>query len=329
MNSSRNDLLPTAGAKNEFVFLRCVLLLVWIAALNLWLRHHLGFGWDNPGVISGVVASAGTVLFILEKAGNKRPEAWWANLFRWLDLPLLCLLYVVIAVPMLLFSSVAITNGTPDIVTATLTLAESAAGTTAPSVQGAPHGGQFKDSGQQILFKWVPTSPFGETYLLTVDGYLPQTIKVFPLAGVTITPQRDLLPSLSVLFRPDADGLRTLGDGGRLIVWSEAAGKQTEVATSTPGAVSSIMVGIDESISPTLVENWRLELTAKSLSSDMIAKRVQQWKTPDHPKTSMPLQPGMVLRAELQTHNGIVMAYTQLTLGSEKLTDVMLDSTEP
>ena len=177
MTSWRPALPSTAGAKNEFVFLRSLLLLVWIAAVNLWLRHHLGFGWDDPGAISIVVAAAGAVLFVLDKAGSKRPEARWAKLFEWLDLPFLCLLYVVIAVPISLFSSVAITNSTPDALTATLTQADRALGATSQSPQGPPTGGQFKDSGQRILFKWVPTSPFGETYLLTVDGYLTKPLQ--------------------------------------------------------------------------------------------------------------------------------------------------------
>jgi hypothetical protein len=137
MSTSRHA-SPSSPGTNEYVFLRSLLLLLWIAAVNLWLRHHLGFGWDDPGGISIVVAAAGTVLFVLDKAGNKRPEAWWAKLFEWLDLPLLCLLYIVISVPMSLFSSVTIANGAPDSVTARLTPAGRATEVTPSSSQSAP-----------------------------------------------------------------------------------------------------------------------------------------------------------------------------------------------
>src|ERR1039458_4336421 len=265
----------------------------------------------------------------MDKAGNNDSKVWWANLWEWLDLPLLCLLYLVIAVPMLLFSSVTVANDTPEVLTATLAPAQQVHDDKPGAQGGNPSDRTFKDSGQRILLSWVPTSPFGETYLLTVDGYLPQMIKIFPLTGVTISPRRDLLPSLSVLFRPDADGLRTLADGGRLEVWSEAGGKRTPVATSMPRSPVSILVGNDPPISPTLVENWRLELMAKELKPDMIAKRLQQWKAPDRPQSGIPLQPGMILGAELKTRDAVVMARTHVTLGMERLTDIMLDSNCP
>jgi hypothetical protein len=134
-----------------------------------------------------------------------------------------------------------------------------------------------------------------------------------------------------VLFRPDADGLRTLADGGSFSVWRVVAGKPVLLATSKPGTKVSLLLGTNQPISPLLLDSWRMELTAKELTPDMIANRLLQWKNPYWVQSSAQLEPQMVLVAEIQTRDDIPMTRTQVTLGDDKLTDVAMEtaSTSP
>lgn len=310
---------PAPGRTTEHVFLRALLLLLWIALVNLWLKRHVGFGWDDPGTISIIVAAAGTVLYLLEKAGRKEPEAWWANLFSWLDLPLLLLLYVTVAIPMALFSSVTV-------------LSEPPGSALAASLTDAGQAGQprkldnLSDPNKAIQFTWVSTSPLGRSYRLSVAGYLPETVQVFPLWGLTLSPRRDLRPSLSVLFRPGADGLRTLADGGCFVAWRELGDQHTKIASGKPDRKASLLVGNEQAISSTLFENWRMELAAQQLTSDAIDSRILIWKKPYQLSSAIPLEPQMTLVGEVQTREGATMMRAKVRLGEDKLTDVPMET---
>ena len=304
----------------EHVLLRAMLLLLWIALVNLWLKRHLGFGWDDPGTISIIVAAVGTVLYLLEKAGRKEQEAWWANLFSWLDLPLLLLLYVAVAIPMALFSSVTVLTDPPgSALTASLTEADQPAGKMKKL-------DNLSDPNKGLQFSWVSTSPLGRSYRLSVAGYLPQTVQVFPLWGLTLSPRRDLRPSLSVLFRPGADGLRTLADGGCFVAWREQGDQRTEIATGKPDRKASLLVGNEQAISPAVFENWRMELAAQQLKPDAIDSRILIWKAPYRVPSAIPLEPQMTLVGEVQTREGAPMVRARVTLGDERLTDVPMEA---
>jgi len=309
----------TAGT-NEHVLLRALLLLLLIAGVNLWLARHLGFGWDKPGPISTVAAAVGLVLYLLDKAGNKAPQRWWAKLFGWLDVPLVAILYFVVAVPMLLYSSVTVLNDRPG-------AALEGALVPAERPQMTPDRQENRSApGEPLRFRWVATSPFGRAYQLEVAGYLPQTFEVYPFRGVTLSARRDLRPSPSVLFRPRADGLRTLADGGSVLIWREQDGRRTQITTGAPGRAASLLLGSEQPIPPALVENWRMELLAQQMTEDMIAQRLLVWKAPHRLSASVRLEPGMTLLAEVQTRQGVPMARARLTLGEERLMDVAMES---
>jgi hypothetical protein len=311
---------PAPARANDHVFLRALLLLLWIALVNLWLKRHVGFGWDDPGAISIIVAAAGTVLYVLEKAGRKEPEAWWANLFSWLDLPLLLLLFVAVAIPMSLFSSVSVLNDP-------LGSALSASLAHADQQVGQPKKlDNLSDPSKGVQFTWVSTSPLGRPYRLSVAGYLPQTVQVFPLWGLTVSPRRDLRPSLSGLFRPGADGLRTLADGGCFIAWREQGKQRIKIASGKPDRKASLLVGNEQPISPALFENWRMELAAQQLTSDAIDARILIWKLPYQLSSAIPLEPQTTLVAEVQTREGAPMMRARVTLGEDRLTDVPMEA---
>jgi hypothetical protein len=216
-------------------------------------------------------------------------------------------------------ASVTVSNESPaNMQTATLTPTDESNGSRRPILT--------QSSSHEIHFYLVPSSPFGRSYNLSVSSYLPQTIQVLPFWGTLVRPQHDLRPSLAVLIRPDADGLRTLADGGRLLVWIQRAGKNNLISTSSPNSASSILIGRAQPISPLIQEGWRLELTAKSLTPEMIARRIIEWRTPYCTAPNTELEPGMTLAMELQSKAGSTVAHSHVSLSDDRLTDLPLES---
>src|SRR5262249_6440279 len=125
------------------------------------------------------------------------------------------------------------------------------------------------------------STPLGRAFILKVRGYAPKAIEVTAPMGLTISPERDLTPQVSLLLRPTADGMVELLSGGTLHVYREEHGRQTEIATRQPRTRSSFLIGAAPVALPhDLVEDWRLELAGQQMSDISRANQLLAWKSP-------------------------------------------------
>ncbi|MCL4498797.1 MAG: hypothetical protein M1335_00935 [Chloroflexi bacterium] len=174
-------------------------------------------------------------------------------------------------------------------------------------------------------FCWLRTSPFGRPYRLAVDGYLEEVVAVYPIVGLKVLLDRDLRRSPSVLFRPQAEAIKSLASGGTFsVTWRVGAGPAKEFVPPQHGHQGSFLVGRSQSIPAATVKTWKLELVGGGVEEPALSQIILGWTRPRVVEPAIPPAPGMTLVAEIRSRKGKVVARSEIELGTEVLVDVPL-----
>jgi hypothetical protein len=301
------------------MFARIVALIGLVVAGQLWVAHHLGVGLDTPW-ITLVVATVSSALpagsWLLDSRDKKKTTGSIRKRLRdRITWPLVASLYGMALLVAALFSSVTVLP--PPAATASGSRLHVELRTADRKRLGTD------DLGTAVVRFPVATTPFGRPVHLQVDGYLEQPVFVYPLLGVTVTPERDLRRSPTVLFRPPPIALMALESGGSFVVVAkQPAGDQT-IVSGQHQYRGSFLIGRATTIPVANYQMWALELEGASFGRPVIARTVTEWSRPKQIKPTAELAPGMRLVAEVRTRDdNILVASADVTLGSESLIDV-------
>jgi len=189
---------------------------------------------------------------------------------------------------------------------------------------------------------------FGSTYQLSVAGYLPRSIEVYPLVGARVRPEEDLRRSPTVLIRPSRKALNTLGqcdesdetNGEKRCGYFELCHLKSEekckILVSRPGHVGSFLVGWAQSLPSGLLLDWQLELTVQKADADAAsyADTLLKWRNYELFSPGAlaginkvaPLEPGMLLRARVYSKADKVAACKLFQVGEVSFLDVAMVS---
>ena len=353
-------------ARGNRLFERGLVLTAELVLLNFWLVRHLGTGLENSELLTGAVTLiTGVFGFMAWMGGKSQDETAAARFHGWFtrvfSFPLLVIVGAAIVTLLLVTSSVVVLNNFGE-TPARVRLARADQASSANSQQQKStknlaeaikeaHCSTSRSEGEESAednsnaapgsitelarskedpYRYlVTTSPFGTPYRVEAKGYLPKTLDVFPLWGVTVDPERDLRAAPSVLFRPDSDALGALDDGGYIVITLLRDGKQQLIACGAKTR-SSFLIGRMEFLSATLVQafrdDWTLELKGGSEDETHTAQTLLQWRYPRRlPLFGIPdLQPQMRLEAEVYSRTGTPVARAKTTVSEEALTDVRI-----
>jgi hypothetical protein len=293
---------------------RLIALILLIAGVELWAGHHLGWSWQTPWVALVVGAVSKVADWILPKQERDAlGERCRRRLHAWLPASRVASAWGLALTLAALVSSVTVTS----------TDTHGRAKAVLKTADGGALGARTLESG---LARFpVLTNPFGRPLRLTVDGFLEESITVFPVVGVRVTPDRDLRRSPSVLFRPPPIGVQTLASGGTFAVaWKRPDGSPQPLAAPQAGPHGAFLVGRAQAIPAASVGLWRLELEVFEVGPAVTSRMLLAWSRPHLVQPVAPLAPGMTLLAEVRTRVGAVVAQVEVTLGSDALTDVAL-----
>jgi hypothetical protein len=315
-------------SSNEFL-LRAVLFLILIVVLHLWWDRHRGAPPWSAG-FTATAAAAITAAFawfdrIADESEKRQIHEAILKLVRNLfSIRVLAVAYVLFAVLGLSYSSVIVLSDTA-LETNDVRL----------SPVDAPRDEQVQSVTPSARLARFPvlTGPFGRPFLVRADGYLPQTFDVYPITGLTVRLERDLRVSPSVLFRPPTVALAELQNAGSFVVRAASKSRSTELF-SEKGKRSSFLVGRTRVIPSDLLEVWTMELEAGlTLTEDdarrrILSRTLLEWRRPSLVTPSVPIEPGMLLTAEVCSAAGGRMATAQVTVTSDPLIDVPMTAVE-
>lgn len=302
--------------------LRLLVLFPLLVALLLWVQHHFGVGPENPGWLPVVSGAAAAVLGWLGKAVEEADRAWISGRVRqvaagatsWPAQGAAAL----VAIPVLLtVSSVQIVHAPAG-----------------PGARAVVRLAPLEDRGavqQRTLGEGGPierfvvlTSPFGRAFQLHVEGYGPETIRVFPITGRTVRPDRDLRRAPAVLVRLSPVASMSLQSEGRLVVWLARGEESVEIA-SARGERSAFLIGRTQPVPSSLVGGWRLELQALAVPEPLVSRTLWEWANPAPLESAVLLEAGMTLKARVLSRAGREVAFADVTLGSEGFQDLRLE----
>lgn len=293
--------------------------LVLLIATNLWLNHLFDFGVESPGLLAGMASAAMGAMAILNKFLDKDEQkvvhSYLRSVFRFvLSFPFLAVCYLVFVIAALSFSTVRVTfNQASSGVKATLT-----------PVDDGTKKYMGKETAKGMLRFTVPAKPLGRAFHLQVDGYMPETLTVYALSGLSIHADKDLRAKPVVLLRPTILGLRELEDGGRIVI---ALAEKTSSSGSDLVCEEyrgSFLLGEHKWIPAERFERWRLDLQMMDPGQTTHAKTLLEWSRPKILKPAWNLQPGVRLVAQIETKLEDVTERMEFTVGDEPFIDVLL-----
>jgi hypothetical protein len=301
---------------------RLIVLALAIAVGQLWAKRHLGWGSETPWIAAllFVLAYSDKVLDkVLSKDGKTALESQFRRAAEPILVGRLPMLAGAAALMLaLLYSSVTVLPGS-DLP------AGGKLGARLITLDGTMEGKGDLESKQPVRFSPLRTSPFGRQYRLTVDGYLEETVTVYPIIGLNVTPDRDLRRSPSVLFRPSVAGLEALASEGTFtLAWRPADGSLQSLLPPQGGQPGSFLVGRAQPVPSTALASWRLELAAASVQEPTLSRMIQTWTRYRHVAPTTALVPGMALVAEVRSRVDKPVERAEVVLGSDALIDVPL-----
>jgi hypothetical protein len=307
---------PHPASPDVRLLARMIAFLAFLVTVELWLTHHLDLGRGTPWVAMVFAVTSG-LGWVLDKGQMEGLTAWIrGRLHRWLGLKAVVLLWAVALAPLLLLSSVALIPdpGMPD------------SSVRVASVDRQPQCAK-RVAGVAPVRCLVPTSPFGRTFRVAVDGYVEQAVTVYPGAGARLSPDRDLRRSPAVLLRPPVYALRYLDGGGYLTVRAASGGGAGPLVERAGGHRGAFLIGRNQAIPGGSARAWKLDLEGDGHAPNVVAQTLRDWSRPRFVALEQPLAPGMTVVAEIRTGSAggrpdRVVARTEVALGSESFIDV-------
>lgn len=308
---------------------RAIVLSGLILAILLWLDRHLGMGLgtlQSAAVVTVATFAIGLVQNLLSKAEVEVNQTTITNALRRIfSTPVLILLVVTTCILAASFASVVVIESDASGHVKGGKLQLKALDRSDWSMQ-APTA----RSGVSQYFL-VPTSPFGRSLRLEVPGYLPRTVTVYPLVGERIDPERDLIPSPSLLLRLDPRGFPSIsGDRARgirlRISQVEGEGRSTLLGCG-PMNSASMLAGPLRRVDSEVLASWREDLIAMGIDESQRALSLRRWRKTSVFPLGRPLLPGSALRAEaISRESGCIIASASFRLGFDGLHDQLMEA---
>lgn len=277
--------------KRHLMIRSVALIFLLMAGYVAWTRN---FGEGVKGVPALAIVSA-AVSFAFEwidhSQSDRIKKVFTHSLLAW---PVLLAGYIIMAVLLTLNAPVTMLNAGEQELPVSLTALD--------VPKAMPESRTATKDAPARFHLW--STPLGRTFRLKVKGYTAKTLEVSAPAGVTISPERDLVPQLIVIIRPTLDGMVELRSGGSVHVYNKKGNKEIEIAKAQPKTASSILVGAAMVPIPhEMVEDWRLELSGRDIEDTVRANMLRAWKTPAlavFDPSADELAPHQVLRVELR-----------------------------
>ena len=311
-------------APGEDIWPRAVLLALLVAGASLWLQRHTGRGLDDPFGLLGLTGGISIFVFLVDLlAGKGTSEKLIAKFAEYaknglrktiLRTSVLTLLYLAAAVWAATNSSVSVI---PPRAGDSLEIEVTEIGDVVPLASETVEPG-----GNQKRMR-MRTGPFGREFRLSVRGFVPKTIVVYPLAGTVIDIEKDLTPLPTLLFRPPVIALAAINDGASFKVFNIDGDECVLLDKSK--SKSSMMLGTERKISSTTRFLWNLELEAEGFEPEIRADTLLRWSRPTQLNSASPVEPGDRIYAVVVTDGGALASEALVTASKDPFSDVLMD----
>jgi hypothetical protein len=304
------------------VVLPALLLVLLLAALDLWAAHHFGIGIRDPGALALFLSVAGAAWGVVGWFFNREERAAAENRVRETLRPLVLTPTLVLVgwaaflVSTLLFSSITVV-AEPGVPMSGVVVA--APGDTA--------GRRAVDAGARQIRVPVLTSPLAGAYTVRADGYLPTAVEALPVVGARVRLGRDVARSPSMLIRPVGPLLDALRLAGEVRVVRREEGRERELARSAAGESGSFVIGHARPAVRERLADWERELRVAGVRDEVgLSRHLLEWQKVHALPVDGDLGPGDTLVVRVVSRVGRPMAEAEVVLRAVELEDLFLRS---
>lgn len=312
---------PPSPLATEQPLARAAALFVLILGVLLWFDRHLGVGLgtlESAVIVGAAMGAFRAVLKLLDKLEIEQLIGLLTRVGRAaLSLPVLLILYGLALVLALSYTSVTVPKSEADQKSPPARLTAMDRGAWSKTVPTNAVAG--------TSYYLVPTSPFGRSVRLELDGYLPSIFTVYPITGQRVDPARDLTRWPSLVLRLPPALFPILGGEKPLVLLKlsqTAGGKEGRALWCGPVDHKAVLLGPSRAIDPALVAGWREEVIALGLSEAQRAQTVIGWRQHEAHRLANPVAPGTALRADaINLNTRCIMATAAFALGAEGVHD--------
>ncbi len=309
------------------VWLRVVLLAVLAVGVNLWLERHLGHGLEDPigllGLAGGASVVSGVLDWSLKDVEKEKLKAVTHGklrefLRRVLSTPVLGLLCLLGGVVAATYASVTVVP--PRSSSAEFVIAPA----DAPKAKETRALGAGAKA-ERILME---TNPLGRELMITVNGYIPKRMTLYPLTGLTIDVEADLEPLPTLLFRPPVDAMGALKSGGRFVVYRMDGERCVEIGASSSDSTRgrAFVVGSRRATPSGVAALWNLELLGAGNDQTVANETLHAWLKPELVATASMLQPGDEIDALVLSRADRRKADAELMISRDPFQDIAMIS---
>ncbi len=327
---------PAAGAS----LVSALLLVLLVAALNLWLNRHFGIGLDSPGELVPALGAIGLAWGLVGRLVGKDDldevsQRTRTTVRRFLLSPaMIVVLWAAFAVAVLLWSSVTVVaeSGAEGL---TVSLSPLNSGSAAEPVgagvagddSGAAATGREvrRKSGKGVVRFGVTTSALAGPYLVRADGYQGAIAEASPLLGARVVLGTDVARAPALLIRPDEALLERLRAGGRLEVYRRRGGHVDSLALVVGPTAGSFLVGRRHIPLSGRAAEWERELLAAGVTDSQLRNRhIIDWRRPLALDASGQLAAGDTVIVRVVALSTSVSGSEEIVLGGEEVSDLFL-----
>lgn len=312
------------------VIVSALLLVLLLAALNLWLNHHFGVGLDRPGVLVPFLGAVGVAWGLVGRLFGKGDLDGVTSAVRvtlrviFLSPALVAVLWGAFALAVLMWSSVTVVGESADAgIAVTLTRLSPVEPTPDPA---GPAEDARRERGEGLVrFAGVTTSPLAGPYVVHAEGYQPAVVEATPFLGARVVLGTDVPRSPALLIRPDEALLEVLRAGGRLEVFRRRGAVVDTLGRVVAPAEGSFLMGRDRLALSDRAVDWERELSAAGVTSSELRNRhIIDWKTSRSLDLDGYLAASDTIITRVVAPSGRVPASAEIVLGGEDVADLFL-----
>lgn len=301
-----------SSKSNGHLFLRILILALFIVLLNSWTLQHFGREIKQFSISNLVVVVYGVLNFFLEfytSEEETKQSKIKAGLDAITNTPILISMFVLFLIIGSFVSSVSVSSD--------YKINKAVVVTPLNQKESKKSSARLTESNSEVRFtKFI--APFGNRFRLNVEGYQAYSFDLYPWVSKKIKINEDLQVSPSVIMRIPAELHRYLNKTRFDVYYNDSL-----IAKKETGTNGTLIIGKEIQIPIENIDRWIIELKSKLSEEKEVYKRLLTW-IDDPLFIPYELEPFDTLDIKLVLDNNTVLTSARFSISVKEFQEIIM-----